>query len=443
MEKRVVITGLGVVAPNGVIIPEYLKALKEGISGIRHFPELAKYKFLCEVGGKPPVMAESSQSFENQYNLIKLRSRGILYGCMAGIEAWQNAGLTFVDPKSTVPDWESGCIFGSNTNGLEAIEQAILLTDQGNVRKIGGRAAQQAMNSGISAYLGGVLGLGNQITTNSSVCNTGSESILESYYRIKFGLAERMLAGSSEGSSHHVWAAYDAMMCNDSIFLPRTGFSYAMAHGYSDKPEQACKPMSRYAAGFVPGSGAGALVLESLCSAQSRGAKIYAEIVGGSLNSGAGEMNGGLMNASELSMKRCIEQSLLSAKIDGSGIGLISGHLTAVPALDLTEIKAWSAALRRVGQTFPPINSTKSMTGHCFGAAGSIELVAAVLELHHDFIHPSLNAKALQPEIEDLIGDHSVPDSSASRIQADYLIKGSFGLGGSNSCIVLKKWRDN
>ena len=83
------------------------------------------------------------------------------------------------------------------------------------------------------------------------------------------------------------------------------------------------------------------------------------------------------------------------------------------------------------------------MTGHCFGAAGSIELVAAVLELHHDFIHPSLNAKALQPEIEDLIGDHSVPDSSASRIQADYLIKGSFGLGGSNSCIVLKKWRDN
>lgn len=442
MERRVVITGLGAVAPNGVSIPEFLCSLREGRSGILHFPELREYSFLCQLGGKPPLDDDWVQSFQDHFNIVKLRSLGILYGCIAGVEAWQDAGLSILDTKSAFPDWDAGCIFGSNTNGLEAIQQAILLTDQGNLKKIGGRAAQQAMNSGISAYLGGILGLGNQVTTNSSTCNTGTESILDAYSRIRFGLAERMLAGSSEGSSHHIWAAYDAMLFDDSIFSPRQGSSHVMAHGYSSSPKEASRPLSKQASGFVPGSGAGALVLESLGSAQRRGAKIYAEIVGGCINSGAGSMRGKLVNNCEVSMKHCIQHSVASAGIEPSRIGLISGHLTGIPVLDLAEVKAWSAGLS-LGGKFPPINSTKSMTGHCFGASGSIEVVASVLQLYHDFVHPSLNAAEMQSEIRDLVGDTSVSVSAVSPIKTDYLIKGSFGFGGSNSCIVLKRWSGN
>jgi 3-oxoacyl-[acyl-carrier-protein] synthase-1 len=442
MERRVVITGLGAVAPTGNTIGEFAQSLREGRSGIRYCPDLEKHHFLCLLGGIPQLSDTDIESFTDRFSLVKLRSTGILYGCMAGVEAWLNAGLSILPNDAEEPDWLSGCFFGSNTNGMEAIEQAIRLTEKGDVKRIGGRAAQQAMNSGISAYLGGIIGFGNQVTTNSSTGNTGSESIIESYYRIKCGLAERMLAGSSEGSNYHVWAGEDAMTTLDSIHSVEKGDQAVLQReDYHNNPENACQPMGKYANGCVPGAGAGAVVVESLDSALARNATIYAEIVGVSLGTGEGA-KGLLWNVNEQPMSNCIKQAIVSGGIDPNEIDLISGHLMGLPDHDRAEVKAWVKALGREGDDFPLINAPKSMLGNCFGAAGSLEVIASILQLHHDFVHPSLNAVELHPDIELLIGAGKVPSDTIDKVNLRYIAKGSFGFGGVHSCIILKKWRN-
>ncbi|MCE7044571.1 beta-ketoacyl synthase [Dyadobacter sp. CY312] len=443
MESRVVITGLGAIAPTGNSIGEFTEGLRKGKSGIRYCPDLIKHEFLCLLGGQPQLDETEIESFTNRFSLVKLRSMGILYGCMAGVEAWGDSGLPILPHDADEPDWQSGCFFGSNSNGLEAIEQAIRLTKKGEVKRIGGRAAQQAMNSGISAYLGGIIGLGNQVTTNSSSGNTGLESIIESYYRIKCGLAERMLAGSSEGSNYHIWAGEDAMTTVDSIHSVIKGKeSILQREDFYQNPDKACQPLSQYANGFVPGAGAGAVVLESLSSALARNATIYAEIVGVSVSSGAGT-EGLLFDMNERGMRNCIGQAIAAAGIDASEIDLISGHLTGLPDHDLAEVKAWVKELGRQGEDFPLINAPKSMLGNCFAAAGSLEVIASILQLHHKFVHPSLNAVDLHSAIKPLIGSGKVPSNTIDEANLKYIAKGSFGFGGVHSCIILKKWQNS
>ena len=160
--------------------------------------------------------------------------------------------------------------------------------------------------------------------------------------------------------------------------------------------------MSATACGMVPAAGAGMLMLEELESAIERNAKIYAEISGGFLNSG-GQRNGGTMTApNPEGMIRCIAGALQDANIHADQIDCISGHLSSTMA-DVLEIKNWKIALKRNKDDFPYINSLKSMTGHCLGAAGAVETIAAVLELKDQFIHPSINCEDLHPEIAALI----------------------------------------
>ena len=162
--------------------------------------------------------------------------------------------------------------------------------------------------------------------------------------------------------------------------------------------------MSATAFGFIPGSGAGALVLETLESAIARNAPIYAEIIGGSVNAG-GQRNGGTMTApNSAAVQRCIRDSVSDAGIKASEIDTINGHLTAT-IKDPTEIENWAAALDLKGSDFPYINALKSTTGHCLSASGSIESVASVLQIKEDFIFPSINCEDLHPEIEALIGN--------------------------------------
>lgn len=155
------------------------------------------------------------------------------------------------------------------------------------------------MASGISAFLGGIIGCGNITTTNSSACSTGTEAILMAYDRITEGKAEIILAGSTSDSGPYIWGGFDAMR-----ILP---------HKFNDNPTEASRPMSATASGFVPGSGAGAMVLESLESAKKRGATIYAEILGGHVNSG-GQRNGGSMTApNSIAVKQCIRQAVINS----------------------------------------------------------------------------------------------------------------------------------
>ena len=424
MNKRVVITGLGVVAPNGVGLTAFTHAIKNGISGIKHDSELERLQFYCQIAGKPDVSNELALQYFSELELRNFNSSGILYGVIAGIDAWKDADLTLEIKEE--PDWDSGTIFGTGTSGIEKFRESIYKIDDFQTRRLGSTAVAQTMNSGVSAYLGGKLGLGNQVSTNSSACTTGTESVLMAYERIKSGQAKRILAGSTSDSGPYIWGGFDAMK--------------VCTFKHNEAPEQGSRPMSVSASGFVPSSGAGALVLEDLETALGRGARIYAEVLGGNINSGGQRGLGTMTAPNPAAVQKCIKSAVANAGIVANDIDAINGHLTAT-SKDSLEIQNWSEALGRSGIDFPYINSLKSLVGHCLSGAGSIESVASVLQLHHGFIFPNINCADLHPEITALIDQSRIPQQLIEK-ELNIIVKASFGFGDVNGCVVFKKFKN-
>jgi 3-oxoacyl-[acyl-carrier-protein] synthase-1 len=422
MKPRVVITGMGIVAPNAIGLDNFLEAIQQGRSGITFHQKLKDLKFSCCIGGIPSVSKELKSQYLTSLQLRGFDSAGILYGCIAGMDAWKDAG--FKIDKNSSTDYNSGIVFGTGTSGIEKFREAIYKLDNNKVKRLGSTVVVQTMTSGISAYLGGILGLGNQVTTNSSACITGTEALLMGYERVQSGKASRMLVGSCSDDGAYIWGGFDAMR--------------VMTYKHNDTPEKGSKPMSAEASGFVPGSGAGALVLESLESAINRKATIYAEVLGGNINSG-GQRNGGTMTApNSEAVQKCIMDALKDANIKGTEIDAINGHLTAT-VKDSTEIESWTKALGREGKDFPVINSLKSMVGHCLAASASIENVATVLQLKHQFIFPNLNCEVIHPEILKLISKEKIPTKRIEK-KLNIIAKASFGFGDVNGCVIFKKY---
>ena len=422
MERRVVITGLGIVAPNGVGLEAFTNAIKNGISGIKHNPELERLQFSCQISGTPEISEELKRHYFTELELRNFNATGILYGVIAGIEAWKDAGLPIEHNEN--PDWNSGTIFGTGTSGIEKFRESIYKIDDFQTRKLGSTAVAQTMNSGVSAYLGGKLGLGNQVTTNSSACTTGTESILMGYERIKLGQAKRMLVGSTSDSGPYIWGGFDAMK--------------VCTFKHNETPEQGSRPMSATASGFVPGSGAGALLLEDLDTALARGAKIYAEVLGGNINSGGQRGLGTMTAPNAVAVQKCITDAMTNAGIKPHDIDAINGHLTAT-SKDGLEIQNWCDALNRKGIDFPYINSLKSMVGHCLSAAGSVESVASVLQVYQGFIFPNTNCEDLNTAITECIDASKIPQKLIEK-DITILAKASFGFGDVNCCVIFKKY---
>ncbi|CAN5191221.1 beta-ketoacyl-[acyl-carrier-protein] synthase family protein [soil metagenome] len=423
MRRRVVITGLGVVSPNGMGVPEFLHAIQNGISGIQFVPQYEELKFNCQVSGVPAFEFEQLRNYITETSLYGLKGKGIAFGIKAALDAWMDAGNEIVGEETL---WETGCIFGSSVADTDVIKNAITRVDAKESKKLGSRVVEQIMNSGVTAYISGRLGLGNKIISNSSACATGTQAILMGYEYIKFGTAKRMVVGSSEFVDAYVYGAFDSMR--------------VLSRRFNDQPERASRPMSLSAGGFVPGSGAGALILEDLDFALARGAKIYAEVLGGSNNSG-GQRGGGTMTApASAGVIRCIHDALADANTSASEIDLVSGHLTATMA-DKFEIQNWVNALERRGDDFPLINSLKSMIGHCLSAAGSIEAVAAVLQIEHQFAHPNINLEDPNPEIIDMVGANNLPLTMVNK-EINIVAKANFGFGDVNTCLIISKYNN-
>lgn len=422
MKRRVVITGMGICAPNAIGLPAFREAMFQGTSGLRHLPELQALGFRCQVGGVPKISEKILNEYFSKLELRDLLSTGLIYGTIAGMEAWKQAGLAAADAEN--PHWDSGIIFGTSILGVDKFRESILKIDQGNVRRLGSTAVPQTMASGISAFLAGKIGCGNQVSSNSSACSTGTEAILMAFERIQNGLADRMLAGSCSDSGPYVWGGFDAMRVVPS--------------GYNQQPEQASRPMAESAAGFVPSSGAGALVLESLESAQGRGAHIHAEVLGGAVNCG-GQRSGGSMTASNgRAVQRCITEALRTTGLKGAHIDVINGHLTAT-ARDAEEVFNWSEALGRSGADFPFINSFKDVLGHGLSASGSMECVAAILQFEAGQVIGNRNAADLHPKISQLIAPCTVPLENTA-VSPEIIAKASLGFGDVNACIIFKRY---
>ncbi|HON23905.1 MAG TPA: beta-ketoacyl-[acyl-carrier-protein] synthase family protein [Syntrophales bacterium] len=426
MKKRVVITGMGVVAPNAHGLDAFAAALREGRSGIRRIDELAELNFACQVGGIPENFEVVRKRYFDHEKLMSINDN-IGYASVAAIDAWRDAGFEVPEGDGGDVDWDTGVILGSGIGGMDTIARTVVpMVNAGRVRRMGSRIVEQVMNSGTSARIAGLLALGNQVTSNSSACSTGNEAIVAALWRIRTGLAKRMLAGGSEGASPYIWSGFDAMR--------------VICRKFNDAPERASRPMSASAGGFVPGAGGAVLVLEELETARRRGARIYAEVAGGAVNCG-GQRRGGSMTAPNPDgVRRCIEDALADAAVSPGEIQAINGHLTATYA-DPVEVKNWSATLGRPPGDFPYINSTKSMIGHCLGAAGAIESVATVLQLQRGFLHPSVNCEDIHPEIEAFNGN--IPRQGLDMPELRCIAKAGFGFGDVNSCLIFKKWEEN
>lgn len=422
LKKRVVITGLGIVAPNGIGLEAFTNAIKNGISGIEFHPELERLKFSCQIAGTPKISEEIKQNYFSELELRSFNSSGILYGVIAGLDAWKDAGLPIENNEN--PDWDSGTIFGTGTSGIETFREAIYKIDAFQTRRLGSTVVGQTMASGVSAYISGKLGLGNQVCTNSSACTTGTESILLGLERIQNGKAKKMLVGSTSDSGPYIWGGFDAMR--------------VCTFKHNDTPEKGSRPMSASASGFVPSSGAGALVIEELETALERGAKIYAEISGGNVNSG-GQRGAGTMTApNPIAVQKCIRGALEDAGIHPNEIDAINGHLTATTK-DALEIENWTKALQRKGIHFPYINSLKSMLGHGLSASGSMESVATVLQIYNGFIFPNINCEDVHPNILELIDENIIPKQMIKK-SLNVVAKASFGFGDVNGCLIFKKY---
>jgi 3-oxoacyl-(acyl-carrier-protein) synthase len=380
-------------------------------------------QFSCQIAGKPDISTELSLNYFSELELRNFNSSGILYGVIAGIDAWKDAGLSMEINEE--PDWDSGTLFGTGTSGIDKFRESIYKIDDFQTRRLGSTAVAQTMNSGVSAYLGGKLGLGNQVSTNSSACTTGTESILMAFERIKSGQAKRILAGSTSDSGPYIWGGFDAMK--------------VCTFKHNDSPEKGSRPLSETASGFVPGSGAGALVLEDLETALARGARIYAEVLGGNINSGGQRGQGTMTAPNSSAVQKCITKAIENSGIHANQIDAINGHLTAT-SKDSLEINNWSTALDRKGINFPYINSLKSMVGHCLSAAGSIESVATILQLHHGFVFPNMNCEDLHPEISSLIDPSRIPQQLIEK-ELTIIAKASFGFGDVNGCVIFKKYK--
>ena len=347
----------------------------------------------------------------------------MVYAAIAAIDAWTDAGLERPPADSDEVHWDTGAIIGTGIGGIDThTAKPGPKTDAGKVSRLGSTIVARSMSSGHSARLWGLLALGHPVSTNSSACNTGTEAIIDAFHRVREGRATRMLAGGSEGHSKYIWAGFDAMRV-----LNRT---------MNDEPAGASRPMSASAAGFVPGSGAGVVVLETLASARDRGARIYAEILGGFVNAGGHRMGGSMTAPNTTGVRRCIRGAVDMAGIEPRQIGAINGHLTATFA-DPHEVASWSAALEIPPHDMPLIHSTKSLIGHALGAAGGIECVASVLQLHHGFVHGSLNCEDLHPELEAYAG--SIPHDSVDKPDLEVMATASFGFGDVNGCLILRK----
>ncbi len=283
------------------------------------------------------------------------------------------------------------------------------------------------MNSGVTSYISGRLGLGNKVITNSSACATGTQAVLMGYEYIKHGYAKRMVVGSSEHVDTYVFGTFDSMR--------------VLSRKFNDRPEQASRPMSATAGGICsrlrrrgfdfgrPGVCPGAQRYH-ICRSAGRIKQFRRATRGG----------GSMTSANSGGVVRCIGEAISNSGIHPNDIDLISGHLTATMA-DRQEIQNWCQTLGRSGKNFPLTNSIKSMIGHSLSAAGSIESVASVLQIMHQFVHPNINLEDPNPEITNMVSLDSLPTTMIKK-EINIVAKANFGFGDVNSCLIFSKFNN-
>ncbi|MBP2279954.1 3-oxoacyl-[acyl-carrier-protein] synthase-1 [Psychrobacter sp. PL19] len=411
--RRVVITGAGIVSCIGNDLATVTTALKQGQSGIRFNESYAEHGFKSQVSGSIDKGLLDTSGIDRK--LKRFFSDASLYAYVSALAAIEQAGLA-LETINNNP--RVGVIAGSGGASTEGVVIAVDAMREKGLRGVGAMAVPKTMSSSVSAALATGLKIQGVSYSISSACATSTHCIGHAAELIQLGKADVVLAGGSEAEDWTQSCMFDAMG--------------AMSTQYNDTPKQSSRAYDKDRDGFVIAGGGAMVVVESLEHAQARGANILAEIVGYGASSDGAEM----VAPSGEGAVRCMQQALDQAGLQS--VDYINSHGTSTPLGDITELKAIVevfASDNDAKNTVPPISSTKSMTGHSLGAVGAQELIYCLLMLQEEFIAPSINIENLDSAAE---GFDIVTEMRPAKLKT--LMSNSFGFGGTNATLIIKKF---
>jgi len=408
--RRVVITGVGVMSPIGSDKDQYWENLTAGKSGITAVESFDASQYPCQIAGE-------IKDFDPVRHMEKREAKKVdrytQLGVAAGLQAWNDAGLDDLELNKE----EIGVLVGSGIGGIQTIEHQLKVLAEKGPRRVSPFLVPALIANMAAGYISMLLGLRGPNSSVVTACATSSHAVGDAWHIIGRGDAEIMIAGGAEAAISH---------------LAFSGFSAARAlTTRNDQPELASRPFERDRDGFVMGEGAGIVILETLDHALARGANIYGEIAGYGMSGDAYHMTAPDPDGrgAYLSMQRALK----SADLKPEQVDYINAHGTSTQINDKIETNAIKKLFEDHAYKVP-VSSTKSMTGHLLGAAGGVELIATLMTLKNQLIHPTINFDNRDPEC-----DLDYVPNYARESKVEHAMSNSFGFGGTNATLVVKR----
>lgn len=412
--KRVVVTGLGALTPIGNTLSEYWDALLSGKSGaapIKQFDaSLFKTHFACEIKNF------NIEDFMDRKEARKL-DQFAQYAMVSSTEAMADSGLMESNPNLD----RIGVIWGSGIGGLKTFQDECenFFAGDGNPR-FNPFFIPKMIADIAAGHISIKFGLRGPNYVTVSACASATNAIIDAFNYIRLGKADAFVTGGSEAAVNQVGVG---------------GFNALKALSTrNDSPETASRPFDLDRDGFVLGEGSGALILEEYEHAIKRGAKIYAEVIGGGMSGDAYHMTA--PHPEGLGAKNTMIAALDDANIDPSAIDYVNVHGTSTPLGDVAEVKAIQQVFGEHAYNLN-ISSTKSMTGHLLGAAGAIEAIACIMAVKHDIVPPTINHFTDDPELDNRL---NFTFNKAQKRVVNVALSNTFGFGGHNTSVIVKKF---
>jgi 3-oxoacyl-[acyl-carrier-protein] synthase II len=412
LKRRVVITGVGALTSLAPTAEGTWQRALAGESGVRLIerwdPGDFPVRIAAEIVENPELPWIDPKSARNI-------ARYARFGIAAAGQALADAGLDDDDFDHA----RAGAIIGTGAGGMHEITEMTRVLDERGYRRVSPHFMTTFPHNMASYHVAQSFQLLGPNSTVSTACSTGVQAIGDAFTVIRRGDADMMVAG---GAEHAVFPLFVASFIVQKAASTR-----------NDEPEKASRPFDGERTGFVIGDGGGALILEDLEHALSRGARIYAEVVGAATSSDA--YHPIAPDPDGQGAARAIQAALHDAGISGEQIDFVNAHAASTPLGDSAETRAIKLGLGEEHARRIPINSTKSMIGHTMGAAGAVETIMTVLSIRDQQVHPTINQETPDPEC-----DLDYVPNEARPVKIDYALKNSFGLGGQNACLVLRRW---
>ena len=409
MNRRVVITGMGIWSCLGTDLETVKQSLYEGKSGIGLQSERLEYGYRSALTGivEEPVITKKMLDRHTRAGMPE-EAR---YAYMSSLQAFEQANIS----DEYLRENEVGCIFGNDSSAKPVIEASKIMDEKHDSAMLGYGLIFQSMNSTVNMNLSTIFHLRGVNFTISAACASGSHSIGLGYMLIKQGMQDVVLCGGAQETNFYSMASFDAL----------GAFSVRM-----DEPTKASRPFDRDRDGLVPSGGAASLVLEDYEHAKARGANILAEVIGYGFSSNGGGISQPSDEGSVVAMMRALDMSGVKAE----DIDYINAHATSTHQGDMYEAMALN---RMFGGKHALISSTKSMTGHECWMAGASEAVYSILMMQNDFVAPNINF-----EHPDEYSEKLNLAITTVETELNLVLSNSFGFGGTNSALVLKKFKE-